>query len=42
VVDAQNAAINPVVSVTLSQLETDFPGIIAQMTAIADHYNPYK
>lgn len=30
------------VNLTLAQIEQDFPGIVQQLTAIADHYNPYK
>jgi hypothetical protein len=40
--DGAGNSIPEKVEITLAQLETNFPGIVAQMTAIADFYNPYK
>jgi len=40
---SDDSAVPPVLTrheVTLAQLEADFPGIVATLTAIADKYNP--
>lgn len=40
--DAEGKVISPRVVISVGQIEQDFPGTIALLTQIANHYNPYK
>ena len=40
--DSEGNPINPRVVVSVGQVEQDFPGTIALLTQIANHYNPFK